>query len=211
MKPQNFFKNYKIKQPSIPLLHPEFSNPLFLKLFCEGLFKKGLHVIPDGYEGITTIINFLLDAINDTISDRHNQPRGLKIVHKIVKQIAIKVIETNNSYIQLDEAFLFITDMKEAKAIVDKSQFFKDLISEGLLTQNIYRNNKGDYLEGIYISYERFADHLVCSYLIEKYLNQDDPIKSFSKGSNLFEIVKDERAAYSNKGLIEAFVFSYPK
>lgn len=35
-------------------------------------------MIPDGYEGITTIINFLLDAINDTISDRHNQPRGLK-------------------------------------------------------------------------------------------------------------------------------------
>ncbi|MFW1494659.1 hypothetical protein ACEV9S_24540, partial [Vibrio parahaemolyticus] len=46
-----FFEYYEIKQPSIPLLHPEFSNPLFLKLFCEGLSKKRLYEIPDGYEG----------------------------------------------------------------------------------------------------------------------------------------------------------------
>ena len=63
-----FFDNYRIKQPSVPLLNPEFSNPLFLKLFCEGLNKKGLTEIPDGYEGISTIINFYLDAINATIS-----------------------------------------------------------------------------------------------------------------------------------------------
>ncbi|MFX9142780.1 hypothetical protein ABTN58_20100, partial [Acinetobacter baumannii] len=53
-----FFEYYEIKQPSIPLLHPEFSNPLFLKLFCEGLSKKRLYEIPDGYEGISTILNF---------------------------------------------------------------------------------------------------------------------------------------------------------
>lgn len=35
-----FFKYYNIEQPTIPLLHPEFSNPLFLKLFCEGLKRK---------------------------------------------------------------------------------------------------------------------------------------------------------------------------
>ena len=50
-----FFENFRIKQPSIPLLHPEFSNPLFLKLFCEGLHTKGRHEIPDGHEGISTI------------------------------------------------------------------------------------------------------------------------------------------------------------
>lgn len=36
-----FFDNFGIEQPSIPLLHPEFQNPLFLLLFCEGLSKSG--------------------------------------------------------------------------------------------------------------------------------------------------------------------------
>jgi len=106
-----FFENYKIKQLSIPLLHPEFSNPLFLKLFCEGLFKKGLHEIPDGYEGISTIINFFLDTINDKVSDKHNQPRKLQIVQKVVRQIAERVVDTNNSYIKYDDAFSFIIEM----------------------------------------------------------------------------------------------------
>ena len=29
-----FFEHYKIQEPPIPLLNPEFNNPLFLKLFC---------------------------------------------------------------------------------------------------------------------------------------------------------------------------------
>lgn len=53
-----FFDNYSIELPNVPLLHPEFQNPLFLKLFCEGINKAGLTRIPDGLQGITSIINF---------------------------------------------------------------------------------------------------------------------------------------------------------
>jgi len=38
-----FFNNYKIELPNVPLLYPEFQNPLFLKLFCEGINKSGLN------------------------------------------------------------------------------------------------------------------------------------------------------------------------
>ena len=55
-----FFDNYKIELPNVPLLHPEFQNPLFLKLFCEGINKAGLTRIPDGLQGITSIIDFFI-------------------------------------------------------------------------------------------------------------------------------------------------------
>ncbi len=42
-----FFSHYGI-QPTSPLLVPEFSNPLFLKLFCQGLKNYGLRVRPSG-------------------------------------------------------------------------------------------------------------------------------------------------------------------
>ncbi len=226
-----FFDNYKIKQPSIPLLHPEFSNPLFLKLFCEGLHKKGLHEIPDGYEGISTIINFFLETINDKVSDKHNQPRKLQIVQKVVRQIAERVVDTNNSYIKFDDAFSFVIDMKETKAVTDKSQFFQDLISEGLLTQNVYWDREGNHFEGVYISYERFSDHLIASHLLAKFLNKKNPKKSFSEDTKfaktikviaakigvtvepkkLFEILKTENEANYNRGIIEALSIQLPE
>lgn len=226
-----FFDNYKIKQPSIPLLHPEFSNPLFLKLFCEGLHKKGLHEIPDGYEGISTIINFFLETINDKVSDKHNQPRNLQIVQKVVRQIAERVVDTNNSYINFDDAFSFVIDMKETKAVTDKSQFFQDLISEGLLTQNVYWDREGNHFEGVYISYERFSDHLIASHLLAKFLNKKNPKKSFSEdtkfaktikvvaakigvtveSNKLFEILKTENEANYNRGIIEALSIQLPE
>lgn len=226
-----FFENYKIKQPSIPLLHPEFSNPLFLKLFCEGLFKKGLHEIPDGYEGISTIISFFLDTINEKVSDKHNQPRKLQIVQKVVRQIAERIVDTNNSYIKYDDAFSFIIEMKETRAVIDKSQFFQDLISEGLLTQNIYWGIAGNHFEGVYITYERFSDHLIASHLLAKYLNKKYPQKSFSddtkffktikaiaykvgigvKPKKLFEILSNENVARYNRGIIEALSIQLPE
>ena len=34
---EKFFEFYKIKQPSIPFMNPEFSNPLFMLLFCKSV------------------------------------------------------------------------------------------------------------------------------------------------------------------------------
>ena len=43
-----FFKEYDLLYPTIPFLNPEFGNPLFLRLFCEGMKNNGYRKIPDG-------------------------------------------------------------------------------------------------------------------------------------------------------------------
>ncbi|MEP6596669.1 MAG: hypothetical protein ABJA71_12020, partial [Ginsengibacter sp.] len=206
-----FFDNYGIKQPSIPLLHPEFSNPLFLKLFCKGLFNKGLHEIPNGYEGISNIISTYLESINLSISEKYDLPIAINIVQKIAKKLAGKIADSNNTNIKLDDAFSFITELPEIKIVINKSQFFLDLISEGLLTQNSYWDNEGNDYESIYFSYERFSDHLVASYLIEKYLNTNNPKESFGRGTYLFEIIKDQNQTYNNKGVVDALAIQLPE
>ena len=40
---ERFFSTFGLEQPGIPLLTPEFTNPLFLKLYCEGLKGMGNH------------------------------------------------------------------------------------------------------------------------------------------------------------------------
>src|SRR5439155_8024657 len=39
---QTFFDHFGIEHPSVPLLAPEFQNPLFLKIFCQSLKNLGL-------------------------------------------------------------------------------------------------------------------------------------------------------------------------
>lgn len=42
-----FFEHFGIATPSVPVLSPEFANPLFLKLFCRAPAKCGLEGSPD--------------------------------------------------------------------------------------------------------------------------------------------------------------------
>lgn len=206
-----FFENFGIKQPSIPLLHPEFSNPLFLKLFCEGLYKKGLHEIPDGHEGISTIINFYLESINSKISEKHNLPTNLNLIQKVVKQIASQIADEEASYIKFDKAFSLVTVIAKKNSIIDQSQFFQDLISEGLLTQNLYWTKDKNHFDGVYISYERFSDHLVCSYLLENYFDKNNPNDSFKVGSRLHKVIENQKTIYFNRGVIEALSIQLPE
>lgn len=206
-----FFENYDIKEPSIPLLHPEFSNPLFLKLFCEGLNRKGLDSIPEGHEGITTIIKFFLESVNVRISGKHDVPEGIKLVQRVVKSIAHQIAELESNYLPLDEAFIFVISLPEVNAITNKSEFFQDLVSEGILIKNMFLKDRDDYEEGVYIAYERFSDYLVASYLIERYVEIDNPGKAFNKEEPLHNIIEGQNSTFYNRGLIEAFSVIFPE
>ncbi len=85
----HFFKYYGIIPPGSPLLHPEFQNPLFLKLFCDGLAKRSLRTVPPGYEGITSIIEYYLESVEIKLSkpDELDYDVKLKLVNKAVNKI----------------------------------------------------------------------------------------------------------------------------
>ncbi|MGM0587119.1 MAG: ATP-binding protein [Bacteroidota bacterium] len=206
-----FFKNYGIKEPSIPILHPEFSNPLFLKLFCEGLSRKGLDSIPEGHEGITAIIKFFLESVNVKVSGKHDIPEGIEIVQKVVKNIAHQIAEGETNYLPLDDAFTFVISLPEISAILNKSDFFQDLVSEGILIKNMFLKGRDDYEEGVYIAYERFSDYLVASYLIEQYVEFDKPGEAFEEGGTLYNIIEGQNTTFYNRGLIEAFSVIFPE
>lgn len=206
-----FFKNYKIEQPSIPLLHPEFQNPLFLKLFCEGLQKAGLSRIPDGYEGITKITDFYIKTINSRLSGpkRLNYPENINLVEKAVKLIVQKEVGSDSRYISYEEAFGLVES--ELEKYSDKRRFLDELISEGILTKNLFWEKNGEPTEGVFLAYERFEDHLMTSYFLEKYLDKDNPESSFLDGQALFGLIKDENRCYFNKGIVEALSIQLPE
>src|SRR5690606_16343452 len=131
-----FFDNYKIELPNVPLLHPEFQNPLFLKLFCEGINKAGLTRIPDGLQGITSIINFFVKNVNIALSKpkRVGYSASLNLVQKSVYALIKYKVDNQLRYIPYELAYQVVNE--SISSFIDKKGFIDELITEGVLSKN---------------------------------------------------------------------------
>lgn len=202
-----FFENYSILQPSIPMLHPEFSNPLFLKLFCEGLHKKGLTKIPDGYEGITNIIKFFIEGIEEKLLKKYPNIKTLKLIEKTISALLPEILTVQT--IAYDRAVeIFISEVSSKYGT--SSEFLDDLISEGLLTMNVFYDYKEKvHIDGLYFAYERFEDHIKVKYIFEHYLDIENPKQSFQEDELSFYF--EEHNLYSYRGMIDAMAIQLPE
>jgi len=198
-----FFKNYNISQPSVPLLHPEFSNPLFLKLFCEGLNKRRLTTIPDGYEGITSIIKFFIEGIEAKLVKKYSNIKSLKLIAKVINTLISEMI--NKQTIAYDEAFRLLNKKLMEEIGLVFPEILDDLITEGLLSKDI--NYKG--IEGVYFAYERFEDHLKVRFLFDTYLDKNNPKESF--GQEPLKSYLNKKNIYLYMGIIEAMSIQLPE
>ncbi len=203
-----FFENYKIELPNVPLLHPEFQNPLFLKLFCEGIHKSGLTLIPDGLQGITSIINFFINSVNNSLSkpSRVSYSISINLVKKSIDALIQYKVDNQERYVSYEKAYEII-DNAVSKFISFKG-FIDELITEGVLSKNLFWRANHEPEEGVYIAYERFEDHLTSLYLLDKYSNFE---KEFKEDGNLYKYVKDEHTVYMNRGLVDAFSIQIPE
>ena len=203
-----FFENYRIDLPSIPLLNPEFQNPLFLKLFCDGIQKAGLTKVPDGLQGITSIIQFFIDNVNTILSDpsRKNYNGGLSLVKKSLDALVKYKADHCTGYLLYEDAFQVVEDA--VSNFIDTKGFINELLAEGVLSKNLFWTDANNYKEGIYFAYERFEDHLTVQYLLEQYPDLDN---EFNAGGKLYHYVENENQLYFNIGIIEAFSIQIPE
>lgn len=64
-----FTHEFGLEPPTFPVLNPEFSNPLFLKLTCEALATLGATRFPFGAAGLVTVCNAFIEAVNKRLSE----------------------------------------------------------------------------------------------------------------------------------------------
>lgn len=165
-----YFTKYKIPLPEVPLLNPEFSNPLFLKLFCEAIEKvtvknkhKQIKEISAGQKGMTHILEFFIKQKSKKISTRTGIQSQL--VWKIIKEEIVFVMASRKK----DKISL-----KETKRILNRCQptglrkniLLEELINETILSEDVIYY-KGKYREVIRFTYQRFSDHLIARYLLQ--------------------------------------------
>jgi hypothetical protein len=209
---KTFFDHFGIERPAVPLLSPEFQNPLFLMLFCRGLRNRGLTRFPPGFHGISSVFEFFLDSVNKKLAGREylDYDESVRPVQNAVAKLSEALADRRVGWLAREEARTLVNSCLPREG--HEISLFRHLMSEGVLCQDRFWSRQGNTREeGIRFSYERLADFLVGRILLDRHLDVNDPSKSFTPDGPLGCFLKDEKTTWLNRGLVEAFSILLPE
>ncbi len=191
-----YFRYYGINIPSANKLQQEFSNPLFLKLYCELL--KDIDEQRENFDidGLSSLLNMLIVVKNKKISSKFCEYISHKdhVVQKIMEQIGRLMYEKKNNYILWSEARRIVKNVLED---IDACKIAKVLLDE-LISENLLKEDNGTELT-VSFSFERLYDYIISV----------DLINEVSK-ENLYELSTDIIQGKPHyKGVLELLVILY--
>jgi len=206
-----FCNFYGLEQPNFPILSPEFSNPLFLKLCCLGIKNSGQKKFPSGFNGVSQVFDFYVNSIYSKLSNRREYRLRTKIVWDAVNLFSKECVNDEDRHLKVENAIeLFKTNFP------DIPNLLLDLVEEGLFIKNIkryYRNEDGqskkENVEIVYFAYERLGDFLIANYELESYSNIEDLKMAFQKEGKFGKIAYDYY--YDGRRVLEALSVIIPE
>ena len=222
-----FFRYYNIPHPHIPLLAPEFSTPLFLKILCTSIErlsqsakKKRISSFASGHKGMTKLLeDFVVEVGVNAEADFHLPSktcwRLLKGSGDTAKPVGIapKMADLMEDQIPLPDAIEIVSQVTGLGA--EKSaELMTRLVTDGLLLED-GRLESGKWLGTIRLPYQRFSDHLISRHLLARHLDTKSAAtirKSLLPGSPLGQIfVTAKWGGYEMPGLVSAIMLEFPE
>lgn len=214
-----FFKEFSLPLPEIPLLTPEFSNPLFLLLFCKA-FENSAGKKPKksfkGHEGATHIFEKYVDSVSRKIEKRFkiDHGPGKNIWDTVIERIAEEMVNKNVD--RLFEADV-LNLIKKAHPTLNTTDLLIECEKNFLLVKVPHYVPEKSTSEGFdyRFPFQRFSDHLVGRFLFKKYekefgktnKNISTATKFFSKRRKLGKFL----SRGINRGIIEALFIQCPE
>lgn len=225
---KEFFKYYKIPTPHIPLLAPEFSRPLFLKILCETIASftrntrsKRINDFAAGHKSMTKLLEDFIVRIGKNIEDEYKLPR--KSCWRLLKGegsatsavgLSVQMAEKGRDYVYRSEG-LAITSTVTSLEGSNAEAFLSRLVTEGLLTEDAVFDGS-NWRDVFRLPYQRFSDHLISRHLLGRYLKTDSEVairRSFYANRPLGKIFRQASwgSGYEKPGLASAVMLEFPE
>jgi hypothetical protein len=204
-----FFTHYGIRHPAIPLLSPEFSRPLFLKLFCAGLQGRQAKTAPSGHRGMTDVLeNFAKNVGRKLVRDIGAPRQHFKVPWECLKELASQMAQQSSESLNRPEAEAVVVAFAQGK--LPAKELFQRMADEGLLAEDLrYGNRKA--VQIIRFPYQQFSDHLIARYLLQRHLDRNDARRSFEPSGGLERLVVNRSAVWRHSGLLQALAIQIPE
>lgn len=204
---RTFFVHYGLELPSTPLLTPEFRNPMFLKTLCRGLNATGVRRLPRGFHGITATFDLYLKAINLRLAPLLDfNPKDV-LVRRTLDAFATALVDSGERWLTLSKGEEVVNALLPGRDF--ERSLYRGLVAEGVLSEEVVWRTDTTREEVVFISYERFADHVVAKMLLDAHLDPDSPAVAFSAGGPLAFLW--DQSQYVAAGLIEAICIQIPE
>lgn len=209
-----FCRFYHIETLNAPPLNPEFENPLFLKLFCQGLHNRGMSRPPKGHHGLQRIFSFLIDSVNEKLHHptELDYPEDDRVIQRAVDEIADAMVDSGRYAIPRAKAQVILEKILPRPGQGYSRSLLKKLVAEGILADDNHMPEAGEPPEPIVrFGYERLADYQLARRLLDRWLKPESPEEAFLDDQPFGKIFLDEVKTYRLRGLLSALIVLVPE
>lgn len=203
-----YFNRYSVRSLQFPPLIEEFSNPLFLKLFCEAYQNQA---VPCGTLSFQQVMEKRLFHCGQLLLKEIDcsEQNTRRAVFAIAQRIAEKGGQAIPEADAREECLKFFNIPHESKSL------YRQLVSNGILVQTILpgaRKKSSESAVGIRFPYERFSDYLICVRLLEPYTTVEELRCAITAGSfTPTDWLKNWSLFSSNRGLLRMVAILIPE
>ncbi len=198
-----FCEYHSLKLPNIPILNPEFRNPLFLHLICEAVKDLPDKSFPKGFNGINKTYNLYKQSLNKRFEEKRKEYKLRNIVSKAIEIIAVACFNSEYGQLPIEEALTLFD-----KEFPNYPDLLPDLIEESILIK--YKTEyKEDPVEVLFFSYQKLGDFFMAEELLKSYLKKEEVIIAFSNDERFKKVIGRHQWMYN--GIIEIFSILLPE
>jgi len=178
-----YFSFYNLSAPSVPLITPEFTRPLFLKILCEGIKdlsrrsqQRKWREIASGQKGMTYVLEYYTGKVGGRIERDLGLTKGSCWIalkgNRADCGLAGRMAGTGSDWLSTEDA---IASLQASLTLIESQarELLQRFIHEGLLTVQA-RRHTSHVVGGIQFSYQRFGNHLIARHLLDAYLVTDN-------------------------------------
>lgn len=177
-----YFAFYHLTAPSVPLITPEFTRPLFLKILCEALKDLGrraqqrkLREVASGQKGMTYVLEYYTKQVGRGIE------RDLGIAsggcwralkgNRADAGLAGRMAASGTDWLTNEDA---IASLQASLSLTEQQadEVLRRFIHDGFLAASARRRDSL-VARGVQFSYQRFGDHLIARHLLDAHLVAD--------------------------------------
>jgi len=199
-----FFKYYQLPGPAVPLLQPEFSNPLFLKLFCETLKElkdSGIDNIFNELVPFSELVNYFLKSKEGKISRNLDYHPSERLVRKAVSGFVEEMQRKRRRWLIWDEA-------KEICLKLWPCQERSKSLLENMIQENLLREDRIANKDVILFSFDKLGDFLLAREFLEEIKTIQELRNAFQQDGLLYFSIEN---LGDNKGLLESLAVLIPE
>ena len=200
---KQFCKAYELNLPNVPILTPEFCNPLFLKIICDTLEASGEKDFPQGFNGVSSLFSQYFCVQDKQFAKNRAVYKYRKVVSKSVRLLAIPIFEAKYNLLNMQEA-----DRMLQTAFPACPSLLADLIDNNILlkTKAPFSDEKEDC---VVLCYQRISDFIIARETIKQYQDWEAFAGNVIEDKALREIIVESHWLY--KGVLEALAILIPE